>query len=344
MPVSLPQADQYDAPPDVREDNGRAMRIVSLLPSATEIVFALGLGDELVGRTHACDHPVEAADIPVVTSLAGPGARDAGRAVHDLITAVRREGSALHHLEMGLLTSFEPDLVLTQDICEVCAVSARDVSEAMRSADSDATVVSLDPESIEGILNSIATVGAFAEAEDEAVGLIEILREHLAAIEDRVLERRLQGIPARRIVVLEWLDPPFASGHWVPEMVRRAGGWELLGSEGERSVETSWDRVRQVDPEQVILALCGYDAARAAQELAAARLPAWFDELPAVVDGELFAVDGSGLFSRPGPRVIDGIALLAELFDPEGFAGSGPAHSWIPLGPVGMGSDPRPPV
>jgi iron complex transport system substrate-binding protein len=314
------------------------MRIVSLLPSATEIVFALGLGDQLVGRTHACDYPPEVVDVPVVTADPSLGTAGTSREIDDRIRHALHDGSALYGLDARLLAELEPDVVLTQELCDVCAVSYRDVSAAVRAMDRETNVVSLEPHSIEGILNTISTVGAFTEAEDEAVGLVELLRERLAAIENLALERRLQGIPARRVVVLEWLDPPFASGHWVPEMVRRAGGWELLGREGERSAETTWERVRQVDPEQLILALCGFDASRAARELEVAELPDWFDGSDAVRDGGLFAVDGSGLFSRPGPRIVEGIATLAELFDPEGFAGSGPSGSWIPLGPVRMGS------
>jgi iron complex transport system substrate-binding protein len=314
------------------------MRIVSLLPSATEIVFALGIGDQLVGRTHECDYPPGSEDIPVVTSDLTAGSADTSRRIHDRISHALHGGSSIYGLDARLLADLAPDVVLTQELCDVCAVSYREVSAAVRAMDGETTVVSLEPHSIEGILNTISTVGAFTEAEDEAVGLIELLRERLGAIENLVLERRLQGIPARRVVVLEWLDPPFASGHWVPEMVRRAGGWELLGREGERSAATSWERVRQVDPEQLILALCGFDATRAAWELDQARLPDWFDDAAAVRDGGLFAVDGSGLFSRPGPRIIEGIATLAELFDPEGFAGSGPSGSWVPLGPVGVGS------
>jgi iron complex transport system substrate-binding protein len=314
------------------------MRIVSLLPSATEIVFALGLGDQLVGRTHECDYPPEVEDVPVVTADLTLGAAGSSREIHDRITDALHGGSSIYRLDAEMLADLRPDVVLTQELCDVCAVSYREVSAAVRAMDGDTNVVSLEPHSIEGILNTISTVGAFTEAEDEAVGLIELLRERLAAIENLGLERRLQGIPARRVVVLEWLDPPFASGHWVPEMVRRAGGWELLGREGERSTETTWERVRQVDPEQLILALCGFDASRAARELEEAELPEWFDGSAAVRDGGLFAVDGSGLFSRPGPRIVEGIATLAELFDPEGFAGSGPFGSWIPLGPVGIGS------
>lgn len=286
------------------------MRIVSLLPAATEIVHALGLGDELVGRSHACDWPPEALDVPVMTAPAGP------RAV----------------LDREALAAVEPDLILTQDLCEVCALTTDEVREAARTLPGDVSVVGLEASSIEGILNTISTVGAFAEAEDEAVGLLELLRERLGLIENRVLERRLAGIPPRRVVVLEWLDPPFASGHWVPEQVRRAGGWDLLGTEGARSVRTTWERVREVDPEQLILAPCGLGAMDAAAEYARVPLPDFVADLRAVREGELFAVDGNGLFSRPGPRVIEGIALLAELFDPEGLAGFAPPDAWVPLG------------
>jgi iron complex transport system substrate-binding protein len=285
------------------------MRIVSLLPAATEIVYALGLGEELVGRSHACDWPPEAADVPVMTVPAGSRAR----------------------LDLDALREAEPDLILTQQLCTVCALTTREVQEAATTLPGEVEVVSLEPSSVEGILNTISTVGAFAEAEDEAVGLLELLREQLGRIENRVLERRLAGIPPRRVVVLEWLEPPFASGHWIPEMVRRAGGWELLGTEGTPSVETTWERVRDVDPEQLVLAPCGLSALEAAAAWSELMLPDFVGELRAVREGELFAVDGNGLFSRPGPRVIDGIGLLAELFDPEGLAGFAPPDAWVPL-------------
>ncbi len=311
------------------------MRIVSLLPSATEIVFALGLGDELVGRTPNCDYPAEVSDVPVMSWIdAGPA--PSVRPPIDLRASDPGDeavGASPHHLDLDALAAAAPDLILTQRLCSVCAVTADDVRRATRRLGIDPNIVSLEPESVEGILNSISTVGAFSEAEDEAVGLIEILRQRLAAIEDRVLERRLVGVAPRRVVVLEWFEPPFSSGHWIPEMVRRAGGWDLLGSEGERSVEVSWERLRDVDPEQIILAPCGFDARATADIYDRAYIPAWFDELRAVREGELFAVDGSGLLSRPGPRVIDGIGLLAELFDPEGLDGAAPPDSWIPLGP-----------
>jgi iron complex transport system substrate-binding protein len=310
------------------------VRIVSLLPSATEIVFALGLGDELVGRTHECDYPPEAAAVPVMTADVGGAVTDDSRAIHDRVGRSLHGGSSIYRLDTDALAAARPDLILTQELCDVCAVSYKEVTDAVKTLEGDITVISLEPSTIEGILNTISTVGAMAEAEDEAVGLLEMLRERLGAIENRALERRLAGIAPRRVVCLEWLDPPFAAGHWVPEQVQRAGGWDLLGQSGEKSVQTTWDAVREVDPEQLMLMPCGFDAARTAREYDRMQKPEWFEELRAVRRGELFALDGSGYFSRPGPRVIDGIALLAELMDPEGFVDVAPPEAWIPIGPA----------
>ncbi|HEX5450875.1 MAG TPA: ABC transporter substrate-binding protein, partial [Candidatus Limnocylindrales bacterium] len=229
------------------------------------------------------------------------------------------------------LANAAPDLILTQELCEVCAVSYGEVVEAVRELASEAEIVSLEPSSVEGILNSITTVGAMTEAEDEAIGLVELLRERLARIENQVLERRLAGVPPRRVVCLEWLDPPFAAGHWVPEQVRRAGGWDLLGREGERSAETTWEQVREVDPEQLFLMPCGFDSRRARDEWEALPKPAFFGELRAVRARDVIALDGSSYFSRPGPRVVDGIGILAELMDPSGLRDLAPDEAWIPV-------------
>ncbi len=308
------------------------MRIVSLLPSATEIVCALGLADDLVGITHECDWPPEVREVPVMT-----------RSVHDLGAASSLEihrqvqrsihgGSSLYELDEGALADAEPDLILTQELCQVCAVSYRQVNEVARAIDADITVVSLEPTSLEGIFNTIATVGAMTEAEDEAVEVLAGLRERLGRVEARVAERRDAGRRPIRVVGLEWLDPPFAVGHWVPEQVRRAGAWDLLGAEGERSIETSWDAVRDVDPEMIVLMPCGFHLEDGlAQWLATPRPPSW-GRLKAVQDGQVVLVDGSAYFSRPGPRVIEGIELLAELFDPLGLAGSAPIGSWQRVG------------
>ncbi len=305
------------------------MRIVSLLPSATEIVCALGLADELVGISHECDWPSEIAGTPVMTRSVSEHRAASSREIHRMVEDSIHGGSSLYQLDEEALAAAEPDLILTQELCAVCAVSYRQVNEVARAIDADITVVSLEPTSLEGIFNTIATVGAMADAEDEAVEVVGGLRERLGRLETRVAERREAGRPAVRIVGLEWLDPPFAVGHWVPEQIRRAGGWDLLGREGERSIETSWDAVRDVDPAALVLMPCGFHLADGLDAWRRTVRPAAWDRLAAVRDGQVFLVDGSAYFSRPGPRVIDGVELLAELFDPEGGPGRAPAGSWL---------------
>lgn len=286
------------------------MRIVSLVPSATEIVYALGLGDQLVGRTHACDFPEDVVEVPVVT-------------VDDPDAPERR-------LDGALLARLQPDLVLTDGSEDEPLVEYTEAADVVGALKGEITLVALAPRSVEGILNSISTVGAYTEAEYEAVGLVEVLRERLDAVQ--------QGFhpDTRRAAVLEGLDPLLSAGRWVPEMVRRAGGWELLGREGEPSTLTTWEQLHEVEPQVLVLALRETDATGAARALETAPLPGWFDELEAVRDGAFFAVDGHGLFSRPGPRVFEGIAVLAELFEPEVFAGMGPVEAWTPLAPIGV--------
>jgi len=307
------------------------MRIVSLLPSATEIVYALGLGDELVGVTHECDYPPEVVGKPVMTRTVNDltGARSA--AIHQLVTSAVHGGSSLYELDEAALAAARPDLILTQELCEVCAVSYRRVNEVARQIDSSINVVSLEPTSIEGIFNTISTVGAMTEAEENAVDVLEELRERLGEIEERIQERRSEGQPPIRVVGLEWLDPPFATGHWVPEQIRRAGGWDVLGREGDRSVETTWDAIHEVDPEMLILMPCGYHVGDAAREWKRTARPSFWHDLDAVRRGQVFVVDGSAYFSRPGPRVIDGLAILAEIFDPDGFEEISPVGSWTPV-------------
>lgn len=309
------------------------MRIVSLLPSATEIVCAIGLGDELVGVTHECDYPPEVVGKPVMTRSVHDLSSSSSREIHRLVTASVHGGSSLYALDEEALAAAKPDLILTQELCRVCAVSYREVNEVARAIDADITVVSLEPTSLEGILNTISTVGAMTESEDAAVDLVESLRERLGAIEQKVQARRDAGGRSPRVVALEWLDPPFAAGHWVPEQIRRAGGWELLGSEGDRSQQTTWDAVADVDPEMLLLMPCGFHLRETIEEWERTRRPPGYDELTAVRRGQVFAVDGSAYFSRPGPRVIDGIELLAEIFDPDAFVDVAPFGSWTPVGP-----------
>ena len=307
------------------------MRIVSLLPSATEIVCAIGLGDELVGVTHECDYPPEAVGKPVITRSAQDLSRASSRDIHRLVTAAVHGGSSLYVLDEEALAAAEPDLILTQELCRVCAVSYREVNEVARAIDADITVVSLEPTSVEGILNTITTVGAMTESEDAAIDLVESLRERLGAVGERVQARREAGGGSPRVVALEWLDPPFAAGHWVPEQVRSAGGWEVLGAAGEPSRQSTWDAVGDVDPEMVLLMPCGFHLAETVDAWAATRRPPGWSDLSAVRRGQVFALDGSAYFSRPGPRVVVGIETLAEIFDPDAFVDVAAPGSWTPV-------------
>ena len=287
------------------------MRIVSLTPSATEIVFALGLGDELVGRTHRCDYPAAVLDVPVVT-------------VDDLEAPGRT-------LDGTLLAKLEPDLVLTDGSEERPVVDYGEVSDIVGGMARETTLVALAPHTVEGILNSISTVGAYTESEFEAVGLVEMLRERLGAIDLGI------GPETRRVVVIESLRAP-------------AGRRPLGTRDGpaRRGLGAARSRGRVAGAHDLAAGTrggppgLGAGAPRTRTPLVLKRrstsvaLPPWFDELPAVRDGEFFAVDGAGLFARPGPRVVEGIAVLAELCYPEVFAGAGPVEAWRPLAPVGI--------
>ncbi len=307
------------------------MRIVSLLPSATEIVCAIGLESELVGVTHECDWPPSVAGIPVVTRDA-PGALDGGsRAIHDRVTASMHGGSSLYELDEEALAAAAPDLILTQELCRVCAVSYREVNEVARRIDADITVVSLEPTSIEGIFHTITTVGSMAEVEDATIDLVEGLRERLSAVERTVAARRDDGGHAPRVVAVEWLDPPFAVGHWVPEQIRRAGGWDLLGTDGAKAQPATWDAIADVDPEMLFHMPCGFHLTETVREWADLDKPVWLPDLPAARRGAVFALDGSAYYSRPGPRVIDGIEILAEIMDPAAFVDVAPPGSWTPV-------------
>ena len=308
------------------------MRIVSLLPSATEIVCALGLGEELVGVTHECDWPPEVVGLPVMTrnalGLDGASSRGIDRRVSDAVHG----GSAIYHLDEDALEAADADLILTQELCAVCAVGYREVADAVRALEMDTTVISLEPTSVEGILNTISTVGAMVEAEDAAVELVESLRARLNAIETKALERREAGFAGPRVVGLEWLDPPFAVGHWVPDQIRRAGGWDLLGQDGRPAGPTTWDAVADVDPDLLLLMPCGYHLRETVDEWAKTPKPEWVAGLAARGKGKIVALDGSSYFSRPGPRVVDGIEMLAEIFDPEAFRDLSQPDGWAPIG------------
>ena len=290
-------------------------RIVSLLPSATEIVCALGLGGALVGVTHECDYPPEVVGKPQLT---------ASRISHQTMTsaeidhAVRSQldgHGSIYDLDEGLLGELKPDLVITQELCDVCAVSYREVERAARQLDAGVQVVSLEPHTIQDIFANVRTVGRLAGREAEAESLVAELTTRLDALALALTETHTRP----RALVLEWLDPPFAPGHWVPEQVAFAGGDPTFGRAGEASRTTTAAEIDAYDPERIVLAPCGYYKEDTLRALESARLPEGWHELAAVKAGEVWAVDATSYFSRPGPRVVRGAEILARIIHPEIF-------------------------
>ncbi|MBI2216472.1 MAG: cobalamin-binding protein [Candidatus Rokubacteria bacterium] len=304
------------------------MKICSLLPSATEIVFALGLGDRLVGVTHECDFPPEARRLPVVTRSTLDSGDRGSREIHQHIAAARHAGSSVYTLDHDLLTRLDPELILTQELCDVCAVSYDLVTEAVRRLEGARRVLSLQPTSLDGILATIEQVGAAAGVPERASALVAELRQRIEAIADRA------GAAVRRpcVLALEWLDPPFIGGHWVPEVVRLAGGRGDAAREGRPSTRAEWSRISEDDPDIVVLMPCGFDLQRTVMEFAAANLPREWMGLRAVTAGEVYAVNGSAYFNRPGPRIVEALRILAEIVQPGLFPPTFAGTAWERVG------------
>lgn len=293
------------------------MKIASLLPSATEIVYFLGLGDALVGVTDECDHPPEARSKPVVSRSALGLPAGAGAAEVDAAVAGRvRAGLPLYEVDSERLRSEQPDLILAQDLCRVCAVPSGDVDAALRRLGCSSKVVSLDPHDVTGVLACIERV---AELTGASPAPVEGLRRRIAAVRAAVTGARRPGV-----VALEWAEPPFVGGHWVPEMVAIAGGRDLLGAAGAPSRRVAWEELAAADPEVVVFMPCGYgldEAAAQAGELVATR--------PELEGARLVAVDASAHFSRPGPRIVDGIEVLAGILHPDRVPPPGPDRARV---------------
>ena len=291
------------------------MRIVSLLPSATEIVFALGLGEQLDGVTYECDFPAEARTKPVVSDTALPQDRPLSAAEIDrLVGGFMDRREPIYELDKGLIRDIQPDLILTQDLCRVCAVPSGQVEDALKELGCSSTVVSLDPHSLEDILDSIVEVGRATDTEENAARLVGGLRERIQRVKDRATR-----LPYIRTLCLEWSDPPFVGGHWIPEMAGIAGGTNLLNEPRNASRAVTWKEVADAGPEVIAFMPCGYyldDAAAEADRLF--RQPE-FAGTPAARGNAVFAVDASSYFSRPGPRIVDGLEILAWAIHPEAF-------------------------
>jgi iron complex transport system substrate-binding protein len=299
-------------------------RIVSFLPSATEMTCALGLSDQLLGVTHECDYPPQVREKPVVVRNVLPIETMSQAEIDFAVTQRLRNGQSLYRVDETLMQDIAPDLILTQDLCQVCAPSGNEVSELLKSLRSKPQILWLTPKSLEQIFDNLRDLGAATGRSAIAETLIAEGRARLGKIE--AVTRTLVSRP--RVFCMEWMDPVYCSGHWVPEMVRIAGGFDKLGREGTDSVRIQWEDVLQWKPEVLITMPCGFGLEKAVDE--ARRLtsyPGW-DDLPAVRDGRVYAVDANSYFARPGPRVIEGTELLAHLLHPDLFDWNGPAAAF----------------
>lgn len=287
------------------------MRIVSLLPSATEIVCELGLGEALVGVTHECDHPAAVRSLPRVTRTLVP--TDAtSRDIDELVRDRLRSKRALYELDVDVLDRLAPDLIVTQALCDVCAVAEAEVAAAACRLPGSPRVVNLEPASLAEVLVSHRTVAEAAGVADLGRAAVARLQERIDAVADRTA--RVTRPP--RVMLLEWIDPPFTAGHWSPEIVRLAGGREVLGQEGEKSRSAPWEEVVAADPEVMVIACCGFDLARTRLDLPILASRPGFGSLSCVRGRRVFLVDGNAFFSRPGPRLVDSLEILAHALHP----------------------------
>jgi iron complex transport system substrate-binding protein len=286
------------------------MRIVSLLPSTTEILFDIGAGEDVVGVTFECDHPTEARTRTIVSTSAMPEGLTPGE-IDAFVAEAMRNGEDLYRLDAGALAGLDADLVVTQDLCAVCAVDVSVVDEALDHLGCTAEVLTIDPHTMDEVLRSVETLGKATGREPQADALVRTLRTRLGTVAGRTA-----GRPRPRTLVLEWTDPPFAPGHWIPEMVGLAGGECVLGAPGKKSYRVTWDDVADTAPEVVVCAPCGYgldQSSALARDLVSTGV---------LADVPVWAVDANASFARPGPRLVDGVEALAGVLHPDAVEAS----------------------
>ena len=304
------------------------MRICSLLPSATDILFALGLGVDIVAVTHECDVPPGTPAIPVITRSTLDSNTLASGDIDRHVTAAAHGGSSLYELDHATLETCNPDLIITQELCEVCAIGYQQVATAVRRLEDTAStrriILSGEPQTLPQILDAIVRIGEAAGVGDRATRLVGEMRDRLDAIGQMAARSNTRP----RTLAMEWLDPPYTAGHWVPEMIRIAGGQDDLGRDGGFSYQITWDDVARYGPDVLVLMPCSFDLARTIHDAKPlARLPEW-QRLPAVQKTRVYAVDGGRYFSRHGPRIVDGVAVLGEVLHPDLFPRRSPDGAW----------------
>jgi iron complex transport system substrate-binding protein len=303
------------------------MRIVSLLPAATEIVAALGLVDSLVGVSHECDYPAEVNSKPRVTHCEIHGKGLSSTDVDEWVSRTLSQSATLYALDEDLLCELQPDIIVTQQLCDVCAVDYASVLTVARSMPSRPRVVNLSPASLSDIFDDIRRVADATHTREQCVALLASLERRVDAVKRRVAQ--ISSRPS--CFIMEWIDPPFCAGHWNPELVELAGGTPALGRAKSPSTKVTWDEIEAAQPEVVILACCGFDIARTMVDMKMLQKNPVWQALPAVRNRRVYAVNGSAYFSRPGPRIVDSLEIVAELLHPDLFHGSFPEREMIAL-------------
>jgi len=303
---------------------GAAQRIVSFLPSATEMACALGLGDQLVGVTHECDYPAEVRDKPVVVRSVLPIETMSQREIDTAVTRRLHDGLSLYQVDERLLQALAPDLILTQNLCQVCAPSGNEVSQVLKLLSKQPQILWLTPKSLEEIDDNLRELG---EATGRAREADELITQGRARLEK--IATATGNLPHRpRVFCMEWLDPVYCSGHWMARMVKIAGGIDELSRDGTDSVRVLWDDVLKWAPEVLILTPCGFNLQKVVEQAPQVYTHADWADLPAVRHGRVYAVDANSYFARPGPRVVEGAELLAHLIHPDLFSWEGPANAY----------------
>lgn len=298
------------------------MRICSLLPGATEIVFALGLGDDLVGVTHECDYPADAQNKLTVVKSVIDAKRMSGAEIDRKVAELLQAGKGLYRIDEAAFADAAPDVILTQGLCEVCALDYDAVVKAAAALSRQPKIVSLNPHSLPDILDDIGRVGDATGRSDAATTLVDGLRQRIEQVGGREPDRR------PRVVCLEWFEPLYSAGHWVPEMVALAGGHDVIGHAGEPSARIDWREVVDAQPEVILLMPCGFDVRRTVKESTPLRARPGWNDLPAVHAQRVFALNGNAYFSRPGPRLVNGLEILARIIHPDTVEWSlGPADA-----------------
>jgi iron complex transport system substrate-binding protein len=304
-----------------------AVRICSLVPAATEVLFALGLGDDVVGVTHECDFPPEAASRTVITASLVETEELTSAEIDKAVAEAASNGKPLYAVDEARWAEVEADVVVAQELCDVCAVTTSDIGEILVARELDVDVVPYSPSTLTGILGAVVGLGVRFDAEAAADEMTGGMRTRLARVEGALVQ--VESSP--RVFVTEWLEPPYSAGHWVPDMVAAAGGTDVAGMSGERSHRMRWADVAALRPDVVVLAPCGFDLDRTLAEVSPLELSAHLLGTPARDESRVFAVDADGHFSRPGPRVVDGVELLAYLLHPDAYGDPGSRWSRIRL-------------